>query len=162
MCSHLCIHASTPAMCSKRLFEQQCSCFLYYLPYHPCLHDECARALLFDPINCVSSGFRSITGATAAFALHFFFLLFQPTLNALECALLPCFTTLCLIRHLMCLFLLLWLALPCFYYIHLGILLLKQGFLTFWYNGCPNMIILKKNKGSSVWSIIKTKTNLYG
>ncbi len=98
----------------------------------------------------------------SCFCFAFFFLLFQPTLNALECALLPCFTTLCFIRHLMCLFLLLSLALPCFYYIHLGILLLKQGFLTFWYNGCPNMIILKKNKGSSVWSIIKTKTNLYG
>ncbi len=72
MCSHLCIHASTPAVCNKRLFDQQCSCFLFYLPYHPCLHDECARALLFDPINCVSSGVSFNYRCNSCFCLHFF------------------------------------------------------------------------------------------
>lgn len=72
VCSHLCVCASTPAVYSERLFEQQRSCFLYYLQYHPCLHDECARALLFDPINCASSGVSFNYRCNSCFCFAFF------------------------------------------------------------------------------------------
>lgn len=144
--SHLCVHASTPAVCSERLFEQQCFCFLYYLPYHPCLHDECVRALLFDPINCVSSGVSFNYRCNSCFCFAFFSII--PA--NFECPWV-CFVTLFGNRVLYMPAdsssppIMGGLPLTCFSCIHLGRFLLNQGFLKlFWCHRSSNIFPQKR------------------
>lgn len=96
MFSHLYLHANTPAMFSKRPFEQQLLFPVLFTISSVSTWRMCTSFALWSHKLRFIRGFVQLL-VQQLLLLCSFFLLFQTTLNALECASLPCLATLCFI-----------------------------------------------------------------